>query len=294
MEQLTYPVTSFESVFTLEDTPSELSQYDVNRFIQQLLSTIDIHKLASLYFQHLQQKLGLEAIRLQFSTGSLTLGDTDKTCNIKTLDFADNLKSFASAHYSFKQVLSISQKNALNELHGYFCSPLKNALDYYQLKQLAMKDHLTALGNRANYQETLMRLVSDAKRTDNSFGLLVIDLDNFKQVNDLHGHQEGDSVLQSMADILTQTLRDTDYAFRFGGDEFCCLLPGSGEQQNNLVARRILNAVARHALMTRFNVSCSIGSTTYQTDDTSVTLFSRADQALYAAKNAGRSCIKAA
>jgi diguanylate cyclase (GGDEF)-like protein len=97
-----------------------------------------------------------------------------------------------------------------------------------------------------------------------------------------------------MAEVLQQCLRDTDYAFRFGGDEFCCLLQQSNDHDNECVANRIQESMTRHPTLAKHGISCSIGSANYLTDDTEQSLFSRADQALYGAKNAGRSCFQAA
>ena len=119
-------------------------------------------------------------------------------------------------------MLSINESDILNQLHQLFTHTFKARPGVlHRFKQMATKDHLTGLGNRASYQEAIHRMISQANRRANKenvdFGLLILDLDNFKQVNDTFGHQEGDKVLIAMADVLQQTLRDTDYAFRFGG-----------------------------------------------------------------------------
>lgn len=294
LEQLIYDNTVSDSFFNLDKPENGLSHDEINQLMQQFMSSIDLHKLSSLFFQQLQQKLNLLALKIQFPTGTLTLGDADKSCNIKTLDFSSHHRVFATLSYSFSRVLNIREANILQELHRYFKHPLKNALEHYSLKQLAMKDHLTSLGNRANYHETLRRLISQANRHGTDFGLLVLDMDKFKQVNDKFGHQEGDNVLIAMATVMEDCLRETDFAFRFGGDEFCCLLPGSNEQNNQVIAQRIQAAMAKHRLLSKHGVSCSIGSANYQATDTEASLFERADHALYSAKEAGRSCFIAA
>lgn len=294
LEQLIYDNTISDGFFTLDKPETGLTFDESNHIMQQLMSSIDLHKLSSLFFQQLQNKLNLTALKIQFASGSLTLGDAEKSCNIKTLEFSSQHNVFATNSYSFSRVLSIREANILQELHRYFKYPLKNALEHYHLKQLAMKDHLTALGNRANYQETLHRLISQANRQGVGFGLLVIDMDKFKQVNDNYGHQEGDKVLIAMASILQESLRDTDFAFRFGGDEFCCLLPGSEADNNQTVAQRIQHAMSDHSCLRKHGISCSIGSANYIATDTELSLFQRADEALYAAKEAGKNCIIAA
>lgn len=296
MEQLTsfYENTVSESFFSLSNTEDGLTPPETSAFIQKLLVTIDLHKLSEVFFQQLQNKLPLTALKIQFMSTSLTLGEENNNNNIKTLECSEDHLPFASISYNFRQGLKLSEWRLLQELHRHFKYPLKNALEHRKLKQLAMKDYLTSLGNRVSYQETLHRLLSNAKRQSSNFGLLVIDMDKFKAVNDLYGHGEGDKVLVAVSDAITQCLRETDYAFRFGGDEFCCLLPDSDTTANQMIARRIQSAINSHALLARHGVSCSIGGASYRSDDDEQSIFCRADSALYAAKEAGRNCFKAA
>ena len=178
-------------------------------------------------------------------------------------------------------------------MHLYFSSPLKNALEHHKIKQFALRDYLTSLGNRASYTESVSRLLSNAQRHDTPFGLLVLDLDNFKQVNDKFGHHEGDKVLVAFTQTLTHCMRESDFAFRFGGDEFCCLLPETCIDTIQQVAQRICAAVKADELLSKHQVTCSIGTTISQTQDSPTSLFFRADAALYKAKHNGRNCIYA-
>ena len=296
MEQLTsfYDNTVSDSFFNLVSPDVGLTYPESSAFMQKLLLTIDLNRLAEVFFHQLQNKLPLSALKIHSQTASLALGDENNNKNIKTLDCTAEHQTFASISYSFRQGLKLSEWRLLQELHSYFKNPLRNALEHYKLKQLAMKDHLTSLGNRVSYQETLHRLLSQARRQSAEFGLLVIDLDKFKSINDLFGHCEGDNVLLAFSDALSQCLRETDYAFRFGGDEFCCLLPDSDKQVNHSVAGRINAAIANHALLARHGLSCSIGGANYRPNDDEQSLFKRADEALYAAKKAGRNCFQAA
>jgi diguanylate cyclase (GGDEF)-like protein len=119
-------------------------------------------------------------------------------------------------------------------------------------------------------------------------------LDNFKQVNDQFGHDEGDRVLIAFTETLQHCLRNTDFAFRFGGDEFCCLLSDSDEHANHLIGNRIQQAISQNSLLSQHGVSCSIGSTNFLSIDNESSIFRRADNALYTAKRDGRNCFKAA
>ncbi|MDO6694066.1 GGDEF domain-containing protein [Aliiglaciecola sp. 3_MG-2023] len=273
---------------------SGLSHTESHQIMLQLSTSIDLEEIAQLFYRQLKAKINLQGLSIKFPDGLLTFGNTEKSKNNKTLDQVSQHKIFATLIYSFSNVLSLRETAILTDLHRLFKFPLKNALEFHSVKQLALKDHLTSLGNRVHYQESLLRLLSHAKRASESFGLLVIDLDKFKLVNDTFGHQEGDQVLIAVANVLNQSLRNSDYAFRFGGDEFCCLLPGSDELTNSKIAKRIQGFMNRNTVLAKYNISCSIGSTMYQFGDTDETLFNRADKALYAAKLNGKNCYKAA
>lgn len=296
LEQISqlYDDTINDHLFTSDTAPTGMKQHESNIVMQQLASSIDLHKLASLYYNQLKSKLNIDAVTIKFPTGLITIGEAPENATSKSLDQSINRKIFATLVYSFSKVLSMREHAILIELHRLFKFPLNNALEYHSIKQLALKDHLTSLGNRANYQETLLRLISQAHRYGEGFGLLVIDMDKFKHINDTFGHHEGDKVLIAVAEVLRHSLRDTDYAFRFGGDEFCCLLPGSQIATNSKIAQRIQLLMKSDPVLSRHAVSCSIGSTVYLANDSEQDIFNRADSALYQAKQNGRACYKAA
>ena len=300
MEQLTqlYDANIGEPYFSIEESNHDkkqgLTQSQLNNFILKLLTTIDLPKLTDLYFQQLQNTLPLTKLKIQFEDNRVTFGQSAKNSHLKTLNCMQMGNAVAVMDYSFTQPLSLRDWQILQQMHVNFCNPFKNALEHHKIKQFAMKDFLTSLGNRASYDETMIRLSSQSHRNHQPFGLLVLDMDNFKQVNDIHGHQEGDKVLMACADTILHSLRESDFAFRFGGDEFCCLLPDADNQTNSLIAERIHSAIKSHPLLQQHNISCSIGSATYQEDDSQIGIFSRADEALYSAKQAGKNCIRAA
>jgi diguanylate cyclase (GGDEF)-like protein len=296
LEQLAqfYDDSGSDRFFSLEQTTQGLDQSQLNSFFQKLLTTIDLPILAELFYQQLTGTLQLSALKIQFNDAVVNFGNFDKTINIKILKHIDDDKCITTLSYGFVNALSQRDWQVLQQMHLYFRHPLKNALEYHKVKQFAMKDYLTSLGNRASYDETMHRLISQANRHESKFGVLMIDMDRFKQVNDQFGHGEGDKVLVSCAETLQHCLRDTDFAFRFGGDEFCCLLADSDNQANILIAQRIQQEMQNNVLLKKYGVSCSIGSSNYLSGDCETSIFSRADKALYAAKKAGRDCFRSA
>ncbi|PID22148.1 diguanylate cyclase [Sporosarcina sp. P3] len=150
-------------------------------------------------------------------------------------------------------------------------------------------DSLTGVGNRRYFDETINILAKKADQSETTFSLVIIDLDHFKQVNDLYGHPAGDEVLQRFGEIIKEEKREGDYGFRYGGEEFALLF-------DNIHAEDTVHAVERirekfnDAIFTSneetFEVTFSAGSATYEGN--TANLVSAADQALYEAKRSGR------
>ncbi|MBU0719458.1 MAG: diguanylate cyclase, partial [Planctomycetes bacterium] len=164
-----------------------------------------------------------------------------------------------------------------------------------QLRELAARDPLTGLYNRRHFNEVLKRSMSEALRYDNGLSCLMIDLDDFKAVNDAFGHQVGDEVLVLMASTITSQLRAADVAARYGGDEFVVLLPQTETDQARVLGERIMERFSENIGMclpkVRASLSVGIASVQLQRAFSADSLLRAADRALYSAKAAGRSCI---
>lgn len=120
---------------------------------------------------------------------------------------------------------------------------------------------------------------------------MVLDLDNFKSLNDKYGHLVGDEVLSQFGHTLEQAIRDSDQAFRIGGDEFTLLIEGD-TQAASVLCERILAMMEGDSLLTKFQVQTSMGLAQWQLGNDAETLYLRADKALYRAKAAGRRCYR--
>lgn len=164
------------------------------------------------------------------------------------------------------------------------------------LAQQAKTDSLTGLSNRRNFLELADKELARAKRYDKLLSVLMLDLDEFKRINDTYGHQTGDCVLRKVGEVCLETLREVDIAGRIGGEEFAILLPESDAKQAIEVAERLRQDL-ENSLVTleqgrEINFTASIGVTTLTTADTSVDkLLSLADKALYEAKRTGRNKV---
>jgi diguanylate cyclase (GGDEF)-like protein len=159
----------------------------------------------------------------------------------------------------------------------------------------ALRDPLTNLYNRRAFEEIAFREISGVSRTGLGLSFAIFDIDHFKQVNDRHGHTAGDVVLSAVAATLRRNLRDEDFVCRWGGDEFCALLPRARREQAQKVAERILQAIEELDISFEertIKVAVSIGVVTDEGQAKDVSeLVGRADVALYRAKAAGRKRI---
>ena len=166
-----------------------------------------------------------------------------------------------------------------------------------ELQRLTEIDPLTGLLNRRGMIDRFDKEISRYTRQAGSLGLLLLDLDHFKQVNDTHGHTVGDLALCATANILQLTKRNYDHAGRWGGEEFLLLLPDCTEVDLLSIAERIRLSIQALQIDTGHNsvsFTVSIGAHYSSTPQTMDAMLQQVDRALYAAKHAGRNCVKLA
>jgi len=164
-----------------------------------------------------------------------------------------------------------------------------------QLEQIAAIDYLTKTSNRRTFENDLQESIKARREGDQYLCLMLIDIDNFKEINDKYGHAGGDEVLIQMAAILNSVTRSTDLAARYAGDEFVIRMLCSREMGRER-AKHVLKAIQTHEFIfedERLKVTTSIGLLNGITDETQDvdTLLQRADEALYDAKDLGRNCV---
>ncbi len=163
----------------------------------------------------------------------------------------------------------------------------------------ATRDTLSGLYNRRYFNERLVAEVSRARRSSRPLAVLMLDLDQFKSINDAHGHVAGDQVLRGVSHHLGKLVRLEDVLARYGGEEFVLLAPGSDHEEANALAERLRSAVERltiHFAGAKLGVSVSIGVASLSELDLHATpteLVARADARLYDAKRAGRNRVSA-
>jgi diguanylate cyclase (GGDEF)-like protein len=161
----------------------------------------------------------------------------------------------------------------------------------FQLENLVVTDQLTGIFNRRKFDEIVNLHIRQETRYPRGLALLMLDIDHFKNVNDLMGHAVGDEVLKELARLIDGTKREADDFFRIGGEEFCmitfCINGGNLET----TAEKLRRTVAEHKFAHVEHLTVSIGVTRFKPDDDYDGLFKRVDDALYQAKQAGRNRV---
>ena len=157
-----------------------------------------------------------------------------------------------------------------------------------ELKKISRTDALTGLPNRMLLDKELNREVLKSRRSGSPLAILLFDLDHFKMLNDTLGHLTGDLVLKQFSDMLGASIRNTDLAGRWGGEEFLVLLPDTDSPGAEILAEKCRIACEVAGWLENRPVTCSIGIAVMKPDDTPDSLLGRADAALYRAKDQGR------
>ncbi|WP_294966534.1 transporter substrate-binding domain-containing protein [Sulfurimonas sp.] len=164
--------------------------------------------------------------------------------------------------------------------------------DKKRIEKLSITDQLTQLNNRMKLDEAFKVEIERSKRYKHPFSIILIDIDNFKLVNDTYGHDIGDKTLIDIAGILKQSVRNTDMVGRWGGEEFLVLAPETDLEYAMKLANKIRKNIEYHEFKQVGNTTASFGVSTFREDDTQETLVKKVDIALYKAKENGRNRVE--
>lgn len=159
-----------------------------------------------------------------------------------------------------------------------------------ELQEMALSDSLTKLGNRRYAEMNMNSRIDESRRYGWTFGILFIDIDNYKRINDTYGHNVGDKVLKMVAKTLSGNVRSFDMITRWGGEEFIAIIFNIKEDHLNSIAEKLCVLVAKSSFSVNSDVvhiTVSIGATLVQPNDTVDSLVKRADRLMYQSKNAG-------
>lgn len=160
-----------------------------------------------------------------------------------------------------------------------------------ELKRLSITDKLTGLYNRLRLDETLEEELERSKRFGHPLGVILVDVDYFKNVNDAHGHQAGDRVLVEIAGILKNNVRKIDTVGRWGGEEFMIICPETAREDSEKVAQTLREKIAAYDFHVAEQITACFGVSAYNAGESITKVVARADEALYKAKRNGRNRV---
>jgi diguanylate cyclase len=224
---------------------------------------------------------------------------SEKIENITRLDDIKKIKT-ALAHEVSQMKDMVNQKKTQDRRQVQLLSgqvdSLRQELEKTRVK--SMTDGLTGIYNREAFDDTLAELIERSRVMHTTFSLLMLDLDDFKQVNDTYGHIIGDRVLMVFTQKCRTSIRGDDYIARYGGEEFAMILPGASLKNAIKKGRQICDSVAsaKYAIDSNckedtLSITVSIGITEFHKDDTPESVIERADKALYKAKGSGKNRV---
>lgn len=285
----------------LHGNDGEVTQLPGHLELQMLLykklqTTSDVDELIRMFQQTLPQESVIRDIKFipAYQAPSTLPGATGHTYTLK-LFAGDTFTGHLSIEYA--EIPSSHTLQLVKEAAKTIAFPLHNALKYQDAVRKSEQDTLTGLKNRSGMDAALELASTAAERHEFALSLMMLDIDYFKQVNDIYGHLTGDKILQLLAELIRQSGRSHDQAFRYGGEEFLVLLQHTDIDGAFEVAERLRQVVELNDFggiieEKDLPVTLSIGVAELQTGENVQDWIRKCDRALYAAKQAGRNNVK--
>ena len=268
----------------------------IDRFGEALSATHDVGQLLPMIVDSAVEATGAVGAMLVTDNGML-VGSGDATAEGAHLELP-----LAAGRVEFGRLTLIGdtfdeeQVMAAASLASHAAIALENARLHQIVERQALVDGLTGIANRRHCEDALSAEIARADRLAIPLTLVLADLDDFKEINDKHGHAVGDDVLREFASVLRSTVRESDLAGRWGGEEFLVLLTGTEAEGGLRLAERVRRALGERTFVGKdgrpFTVTCSFGVTQHSASGDERELFANADRALYRAKRSGKNCVE--
>ncbi|MEK9826545.1 MAG: diguanylate cyclase [Methylotenera sp.] len=206
-----------------------------------------------------------------------------------------NLRKDGSQFFVDQSIATIEDESKKVTHFVSFSKDATQRLKYeLSLKDMSSKDAMNGLINRRSGEQLLKQHTADYAVSKNPLCLIMLDIDNFKKINDTYGHGRGDEILKSSSLLIKSRARNSDNVIRWGGEEFLILLPNTQLAAAIEFAERIRNSIESEADHEAGKITASLGVAQLENGESSASLLSRADKALYKAKLQGKNCVMAA
>jgi diguanylate cyclase (GGDEF)-like protein len=266
------------------------------RFGEALAATHDAKQLLRIVAAEAAEVTSARACRIVSADGSVVVsGDEDADGDRLSIPLVASGERFGTVELVGDSFSKEERMNAAS-LAAHAVVALENARLHGMVERQALADGLTGLANRRAAADALHAEAAQAERLDTPLAIVLADLDGFKDVNDEHGHAVGDEVLKAFADVLRETVRDSDVAGRWGGEEFLLLLPGADLDGAAQLAERVRAGLATRRIPSapEIRMTASFGVAEYAGESNSEQLVAAADSALYRAKRGGKDRVERA
>jgi diguanylate cyclase (GGDEF)-like protein len=268
----------------------------ITRFGEALAATHDVGQLLRVIVEAAVEATGALGAQLIAHDG------TTISCGTPEVDATRLELPLAAGRNDFGRLIlvgrsfDIEQRMTASSLASHAAIALENARLHQVVERQALVDGLTGVANRRACEDALTAEIARADRLSTPLTLVLADLDDFKTINDVHGHAVGDDVLREFADVLRATVRESDLPGRWGGEEFLLLLPGADVEGGAHFADRVRSALAERTFYGKagapFTVTCSFGVAQHSEGGDERELLANADHALYRAKRRGKNCVE--
>lgn len=258
-------------------------------------SSLDIHTILQHFSHDLKRHLEYDSINYHHPViqNRFTLGKPQKYKS--HYDLTIDKHALGEITFTRHRPFKTKDTDKLEEQLCLLINPLKNAITHHQALNAALHDPLTTLLNRGSLPNTLQREIQLAKRHKHNLSLIILDIDNFKEINDVHGHLVGDQILSQTALVIQSTIRETDYAFRIGGEEFLILLVNTTKRGAKILSERLRQNIENPTIPEKNNslpqITASLGVANFNLGETQQSFISRADKAMYEAKSKGKNKV---
>lgn len=266
------------------------------RIANLLQTTLDDAEIFRYFYQEIQSAVAVDGLTYRHSIAAVQLREGRRGQHRATYRLSTQDSYLGDIEFSRRQRFTEQELAKLESLLDLFVYPIRNALRYQDALRSALTDPLTGAGNRLALGNAMKREIELCRRYDRTMSILMVDIDCFKNINDLYGHNVGDQVLIKVAEVIRNSLRDADSVYRMGGEEFLTLMSATPHSEACMIANRLRQNLQNHTETSESTpgVTASIGVCEFHPEMSMDDFVNAADKAMYRAKKQGRNQVCAA